>query len=624
MSKKAIQIAITKTSNEVFGVDYHQKKEYRDETTCSKSDSEDDYELYSKDDCSTTLSIHLFEADLFSFDFCTIEGPHRNYLSLRPGWPDKLFSIIVRETKSECCYSFKRVDIIGSEFKTRARCTECNGTLFVMSQQNRSKLMLQIVDGDRPHTFIKKRRLAKDRATDLIVELNDNTVHNVHTKLVNDLDDDLDKLPRDFVDHKSLENLKYRKNTQQHSVITELCKMKYLPQYDSSIKEICCDPFRLIFWSKEQLFSFCQLKKRQRVVLSFDATGGLVSRASIMQDVKQFFETTPEVPHIFLYLLCMKNDIGTSVPVGQMLSAAQDSVTISYFLNKWTNEFCIPDEIIVDDSKALHKAILLSCTRFRKMIDYLNLCFSILDGKNEQLPECYIRLDIPHFIRNLNNDSVFDKVDKRLKHFYLSIFGALIQCEDYLAVKDIVKNTLILANYPIFGNCDDIDLPSAEALKKINAVIQTHDVNFVKNEDSSVKFNSSEQIENISISWFDEILNDINSSLEACGLNAKLQTSFSDTNWYYFPDINKFLRSHLERLPLWSPVMRKYFNSTRLTGISTDIESRFNVLKNYVFKNMQLPVRADVFVKKCLDEVNGVAKLNRLMISQRDINNNTG
>lgn len=426
MTAKAIHIAITKNSKDLFSVDCHQKNEYRNDLICTNSDSESDYELYSRDHCSTTLSIHLFEADLFSFDFCTIEGPHRNYLSLRPGWSDKLFAIIVRETKSECCYSFKRVDIIGTEFKTKARCTECNGSLFVMSQQNRSKLMLQIVDGDRPHSFTKKRRLAKERAADLIIELNDDTVHNVHTKLVNDLDDDLDRLPRNFVDHKSLENLKYRKNAQRHSAITELRKMKYLPQYGSSIKEVCCDPFKLIFWSKEQLFCFCQLKKRQRIVLSFDATGGLVNRASIMQDVKEFFETTPEVPHIFLYLLCMKNDIGTSVPVGQMLSASQDSLTISYFLNKWMSEFCIPDEFIVDDSKALHKAILLSCTRFRKMTDYLDVCFSILDGKNEQLPECYIRLDIPHFIRNLNNDPVFNKVDKRLKHFYLSIFGVLI------------------------------------------------------------------------------------------------------------------------------------------------------------------------------------------------------
>lgn len=107
------------------------------------------------------------------------------------------------------------------------------------------------------------------------------------------------------------------------------------------------------------------------------------------------------------------------------------------------------------------------------------------------------------------------------------------------------------------------------------------------------------------------------------GLNSEAQTGSTDTNWYYFPDINKFLRHQLTRLPLWTPVMRTHFHSTQLTGISTDIESRFNVLKNNVFKNVQLPVRADVFVKKCIEEVNGIAKLNRMLIPHADINNNT-
>lgn len=212
-----------------------------------------------------------------------------------------------------------------------------------------------------------------ERAAALIEELNNDTVHNVHTNLINEVDDNCETLPRNFVTHKSLENLKYCNSAQRDSAIIELRKMKYLPQYASTIREVCSDPFRLMFWTKEQIFAFCQLKKRQRVVLSFDATGGLISRASIVQDIKKKFGTIPEVPHIFLYLLCIKNNHGISVPVGQMLSAAQDSVTISFILNKWMSEFFLPDEFIVGDSKALLKAILLSCTRFRTITDYLNV-----------------------------------------------------------------------------------------------------------------------------------------------------------------------------------------------------------------------------------------------------------
>lgn len=346
MTQKAIHLVVTNKSMDIFGFEY-KKAGYRDEN----SDPED--ELFSKDNFGVTVSIQLFEADRFSFDFVTVEGPKRNYNTLRPGWSNKLFSIIVRETKSECCYAFKKVDIIGSEFSTKVNCAECLGTVFVNSQQNRSKLMLQIVDSEIPHTFTKKRRLAKERAANLIDDLN------------HDMDGDLDKLPRDFVGHKSLQNLKYRSNAKRDSAITELRKMKNLPQYNTTIKEVCCDPFRVMFWSKEQIFCFCQLKKNQRVILSFDATGGLVSRTSLTQDVRKFFETPPEIPHIFLYLICMKNEHGVSVPLGQMISASQDSVKISFFLSKWISEFCSPHEFIVDDSKALHKAILLSCTLFQ-------------------------------------------------------------------------------------------------------------------------------------------------------------------------------------------------------------------------------------------------------------------
>lgn len=620
MSAKAIRLSVIKFSKEIFDVEY-KKTEYRDEKVENNSDSEFDAELFSKDDDGVTLSIHLFEADRFSFDFITVQGLKRNYLTLRPGWTDKLFAIIVRETKSECCYSFKKVYVIGNEFKTKAHCTECGGTLFVMSQQNRSKLAVQIVNGEFQHTNTKRRRLASDTAADLINQLNKDTVHNVHMKLVNDLDEDLEKLPRDFIDHKSLENLKYRNNAQRDSAITELRKMKYLPHYASAIKEVCCDPFKLMFWTKEQLFCFCQLKKKQRVVLSFDATGGLISRASITQDVNKFFEKPLEIPHIFLYSLCMKNIHGTSVPIGQMLSASQDSVTISYFLNMWTNQFCIPNEFIIDDSKALQKAILLSCTRFRKMTDYLTTCFAILDGNEIKPPECYIRLDIPHFIRTLSRDKVFENVDKRLKHYYMSIFGVLIQCEDYNAVKKIVKNTLMLANYPIFGKWKGSILPSGEALKHMNATIQTHDLQFMENSD--IKPDNTEEIETDPVKWFDDMLDSVNSSLKANGIDSKLDTKYCETNWYYFPKITQFLRCQLERLPLWSPVMRIHFGATHLTGISTDIESRFQVLKNNVFKNTNLPCRADIFVKKYMDEVSGVSRLNRLMLPSRDENNNS-
>lgn len=580
---------------------------------------------FSEDIFGATLTVSLNEAEQFNFDLITVQGPKRNYVILRPGWADKLFTIIVRETQSECCFQFKRVDVIETEFKTNAICAECNGLLSVFSILNRTKLKVQIHLGNKPHTYAKRRRLAKEKAFKLVEELKSDTVHNVHMNMVDELDESIERLPRDFPLHKTLENLKYRSQAHQDSAIIELRKMKYLPQYSSALKEICTDPFRIVFWTKEQIFTFFQIRKRERVCLSFDATGGLINRHSLLLDIKPYFDSLPELPHIFLYLLCIKCSGNISIPVGQMLSALQDSVTIKYFLDLWAKEFAIPDEVTVDDSAALQKSIVLSFTRFTSVIEYLNACFLVLNNEDIKRPECYLRLDIPHYIKSWQKDSVFEKVDKRVKHYYLCVMGVITQCESYADIKNIVKNALILANYPYIGNFNDTELPSGDAIKNLNAVIQTHDTSFLGketdeavNEFDNVRMN---EISTTNIYWFDDMLKNIKTHVLAQGFSKKTQqTASNQTNWFFLPQINEFLQYHISRLPLWSAVMRKYFDSNHQTGISTDIESRFQVLKNNVFKNINLPVRADVFFKKYIKDASAMARLNRML--SMDINNN--
>lgn len=450
MTPKAIQLAISKNAEKFLGDKYKKDDKNKDEIN---SESDDEQVVF-EDMSGVTITIRLSEMDYHQFGLIKYEGPKKTYMSLRPGWAPKLFSIIARESGTKCNLTFKRVDVVGSEFKATGYCKECNGNTYVHSTENRTKLLVQVIEGKQAHTFTTKRRLAKERATELVSHLNSDTVHNVHMSIVNGLDIDAEHLPRDFVTHKLLENLKYRTNTYKDSALTELRKMKYMPQYGAAIKEICSDPFRLHFWTTEQVFYYNQIKKRQRTCMSFDATGGIVSRSSILQDIKHCFEVCPETPHIFLYLLCVKNKDGISVPVGQMLSASQDSITISHFLARWAHEFSIPDEFVCDDSLALQKSIVLSCTRFKSVGAYVSCCFALLEGNDVALPECYLRLDIPHYIKNWNNDKVFNKVDKRLKHYYLCVLGVIVQSEDYDAIKSIVKNILMIANYPTLSEIE--------------------------------------------------------------------------------------------------------------------------------------------------------------------------
>lgn len=624
MTAKAIHVAICKNSEEIFGSKCIKtsKRVYLD---IESSDIEDDIEVISRDYSGATISCDLTENERLSLNLVLIKGPTRNYWTLRPGWADTIFSIVVRKTNTKCCFNFRAREIIGVEFKANAVCDECKGTLSVQSADERAKLNIQIVEGSQPHTFVKRRRLAKDKARSLSADLNNDSVHNVHTKLVNELSDDIDSIPRDFPTTKSLENLKYRKNANEESAITELRKMKYSPAFSNTLKEICTDPFRIMFWTQAEVYAFFQIKKRQRVCLSFDATGGLISRASILQDIKHHFETVPYIPHVFLYLLCLKNKNGMSIPVGQMLSSEQDSTTISMFLNKWLDDFSIPNEVVCDDSAALHKAVVRSFTRFRSVDDYLNACFMILEGKNMEIPECYLRLDVPHYIKKLTSADIFKKIDKRVKHYYSSVVGVIMQCESYDSIKSMLKDVLVLAKYSIFGEWKGSTLPTGEAMKSIDALIQTHEINFSVGDeiDESVLNEETESlVRNGNLKWFDDMINDIESDLKVRKLSSDVKSKSTNTNWYYFPPIIGFLRTRLSDLPLWSSVMRKYFDSEHLTGISTDIESRFNVLKNNVFRNTRLPVRADTFVRKFTDEVNCIAKMSRLLCAKDDANNN--
>lgn len=191
-------------------------------------------------------------------------------------------------------------------------------------------------------------------------------MHNVYIDQASTLKDDDDKLPRDFVDQKQLQNLKYRQNRLALSPLQELFVMSYTPESQQSIKKIVAIPFQVLFWSNEQKHIYTQLGKSQKLCISIDATGGLVSNNSFLNDVKKHLPNViPKQPHIFLYLICVKNIHGSSIPVGKILSADQSSLEISYFLQKWRKDFENPNEIVCDDSPALLKAITLACTLYR-------------------------------------------------------------------------------------------------------------------------------------------------------------------------------------------------------------------------------------------------------------------
>lgn len=404
--------------------------------------------------------------------------------------------------------------------------------------------------------------------------------------------------------------------------------MKYSPEYHDEIKEIVFDPFFLIFWSQSQKFVYSQINKRGRTCISMDATGGLVSNDGMLPYTESGKKIS--LPHIFLYLICVKNENGKSIPVAQMLSAQQDTKKINYFLERFSEEFQCPDEVVVDDSAALLKSCANVFGRCINIDEYLGKCFNVLDiGDIQRLPKCFIRLDVAHFVKNLHKSKVFSDVGYQVKHFYLSIIGGILQTSSFDAIREIIRHMLIIANYPLEGTlCDGYVLPTAESRIFLQRFIRSHDIEFaikefrqadgeiLKEEGAEVY---EDLVENSNCQeWFanccENILYDVN-SIDASPVNL---TSNSTINHYCCPTVNNFLRKLVLRLPLWSFVMKDHFKSTAPTGISGDVESRFNLIKNNVFKNFNLPTNIEIFVKRMLDEVKAVAKLNCLLLPTTD------
>lgn len=606
LTVKAIQLSVVNHADLIFGKNNYTKK-YVEYVESEDQNSNEDVKI---------INIKINEELLPHFHIVEVKGPNRNYKMLKPGWSDVLFDIVRNALESDCIFSFKRCNVIADEFIANGTCTECGAELNVVSEKNREELKIDFTAGSKPHLYTKRRRLTKARIDKILPHIKNDTVHNYHSKQVNEFPNDLEHLPRDYVSEKALSNIK-RHLKEEKTSINALRSMKYLPEYKDCIKEIGTDPFYIIFWTQCQKFVYSQISKKGRLILSIDATGGLVSNYGLMKDLE--IDSKITLPHIFLYLICVKNQGEKSVPIAQMLSAQQDTKRINYFFERFLDDFQCPHEVVVDDSGALLKACAKTFANCRNTNDYISKCYSVLDSSTNELPECFIRLDVSHFVKNLHKTKVFDKIGYQAKHFYLSILAAILQTSSFESIKIIVKDMLLLANYPIEGVLESGDeTPATQSRVNLQRFVRTHNVASIVRcnlEENEIEYNNSdEDVECSRIQWYDDVLNEILVKVKDIDASPSNLSSNTCLNNYCCPSINNYVRELMQRLPLWSCVMKDFFKSELTTGVSADTESRFSLIKNNVFHNYKLPIDIDKFVKVLIDESNAVAKLSSILM----------
>jgi len=178
---------------------------------------------------------------------------------------------------------------------------------------------------------------------------------------------------------------------------------------------------------------------------------------------------------------------GKTVPISQQLSEKQDMLSIYYWMSCWTNMGNkSPNECISDYSKALIGAITWSFCNRKSLKDYVKVCFDRLIGINNNLPECFVRIDIAHMVHIFCPWKCL-KVRCEVRDFYIRCICLLIQENNIHKLIKILEMIITVASSKTDGvDNDNQDTPAEEDQKQlINLISSTNkiDLKYLENEE---------------------------------------------------------------------------------------------------------------------------------------------
>lgn len=148
--------------------------------------------------------------------------------------------------------------------------------------------------------------------------------------------------------------------------------------------------------------------------------------------------------HIFLYSLAI-SDI-YQVSVASAFTEKQDMSFIHYFMNEWQRlGGSIPNEFISDMSPALLGAAVQSFGRKSSMVDYINSLFNLLTGVDDKKPNCFVRIDIAHFIKSVTSCKCLKNARIKHKDFFVRSVALMIKMRNLDEVKQHILEVLVVA-----------------------------------------------------------------------------------------------------------------------------------------------------------------------------------
>lgn len=150
---------------------------------------------------------------------------------------------------------------------------------------------------------------------------------------------------------------------------------------------------------------------------------------------------------------------GFQVPVHSMLSELNDMNWITYYLSDWVKRTSdIPNQFTSDMSMALLNGAVKSFTSCGGVADYIKVMFDLLQGntQNRQIPQCFIRIDIAHLMKNVTSCDALHNKPKKMRDFFIRCVAWLLTIDDIKQAKEHIFSVLVVATSSTEGKHKNI------------------------------------------------------------------------------------------------------------------------------------------------------------------------
>lgn len=86
-------------------------------------------------------------------------------------------------------------------------------------------------------------------------------------------------------------------------------------------------------------------------------------------------------------------------------------------------------------------AAVMTFTQYNSLQQYIGECFKILNGFEVELPLCFIRNDVAHFMKNISNWKPLKELKSNIsRKFFLQSYAVLMQTTTLNEARDVVKS----------------------------------------------------------------------------------------------------------------------------------------------------------------------------------------